>query len=184
MEKFILDYNLLKTLDKDILALYHEVANKRIDDLKRIEGLITDRAYQLFTIYYTVEIAVMGYVFSQLNNTCDMGLINASMAIVVFTGIAIYYTIKLMRPHEVMPAGRAPEKLKIGQNCLILKRERRRNKYAYIMTGELINLQNKINRQEEMNLARTKLNNLSINFMLLGLVLAVLVFVLTVAISR
>ena len=48
------------------------------------------------------------------------------------------------------------------------------------MAGELMNLQYKIDSQNEKNIARIKLNNASINFMLVGLILAILVFVLTV----
>ena len=56
----------------------------------------------------------------------------------------------------------------------------RDSKYAYIMAGELMNLQYKIDAQNEKNAERARLSNVSINFMLAGLVLAVLVFVLTV----
>ena len=48
------------------------------------------------------------------------------------------------------------------------------------MAGELMNLQYKIDAQNEKNAERARLSNVSINFMLAGLVLAVLAFVLTV----
>ena len=99
MNRFFIDYNQLKTLDKDLIRLYHEEAGKRMADLKEIESLITDRAYRLFSIYYAVEIAVVGYVLTQIDKTRDMGLINAGMAIVVFTAISLWYVVKVMRPH-------------------------------------------------------------------------------------
>ena len=85
-----------------------------------------------------------------------------------------------MRPHGVMPAGRSPENFQIGKNCRYFEENRFANKYAYIMAGELMNLQYKIDAQNEKNAERARLSNVSINFMLAGLVLAVLVFVLTV----
>ena len=41
MNRFFIDYNQLKTLDKDLIRLYHEEAGKRMADLKEIESLIT-----------------------------------------------------------------------------------------------------------------------------------------------
>lgn len=140
MNRFFIDYNQLKTLDKDLIRLYHEEAGKRMADLKEIESLITDRAYRLFSIYYAVEIAVVGYVLTQIDKTRDMGLINAGMAIVVFTAISLWYVVKVMRPHGVMPAGRSPENFQIGKNCRYFEENRFANKYAYIMAGELMNL--------------------------------------------
>ena len=64
MNRFFIDYNQLKTFDKELIRLYHEEAGKRMADLKEIESLITDRAYRLFSIYYAVEIAVVGYVLT------------------------------------------------------------------------------------------------------------------------
>ena len=55
MDRFIIDYNQLKTFDRELIQLYHQEANKRIDDLKEIESLITDRAYRLFSVYYAVD---------------------------------------------------------------------------------------------------------------------------------
>lgn len=110
MNRFFIDYNQLKTLDKDLIRLYHEEAGKRMADLKEIESLITDKAYRLFSIYYAVEIAVVGYVLTQIDKTRDMGLINAGMAIVVFTAISLWYVVKVMRPHGVMPAGQITRK--------------------------------------------------------------------------
>ena len=98
MNRFFIDYNQLKTFDKELIRLYHEEAGKRMADLKEIESLITDRAYRLFSIYYAVEIAVVGYVLTQIDKTRDMGLINAGMAIVVFTAISLWYVVKVMRP--------------------------------------------------------------------------------------
>lgn len=112
----------MKTLDKDLIRLYHEEAGKRMADLKEIESLITDRAYRLFSIYYAVEIAVVGYVLAQIDKTRDMGLINAGMAIVVFTAISLWYVVKVMRPHGVMPAGRSPETSKSERTAGILKK--------------------------------------------------------------
>ncbi|EXY18194.1 hypothetical protein VVD37_15735 [Bacteroides fragilis] len=180
MDRFIIDYNQLKTFDRELIQLYHQEANKRIDDLKEIESLITDRAYRLFSVYYAVEIAVIGYVFTQLDDTRNMGLINASMAIVVFTAISLYYAVKVMRPHDVMPAGRSPRNFKIDKKYDYFKENNFTDKYAYTMAGELMNLQYKIDSQNEKNIARIKLNNASINFMLVGLILAILFFVLTV----
>ena len=96
------------------------------------------------------------------------------------TYISLWYVVKVMRPHGVMPAGRSPENLQIGKNCRYFEENRFANKYAYIMAGELMNLQYKIDAQNEKNAERARLSNVSINFMLAGLVLAVLVFVLTV----
>lgn len=104
-ERFVIDYNKLKMFDAKTLELYHQETNKRMDDLKNIESLISERAYKLFSVYYAVEIAVIGYVLTQLNNGDNVALINAGMAIVVFTTISMYYVIRVMRPHEVMPAG-------------------------------------------------------------------------------
>lgn len=153
MNRFFIDYNQLKTLDKDLIRLYHEEAGKRMADLKEIESLITDKAYRLFSIYYAVEIAVVGYVLTQIDKTRDMGLINAGMAIVVFTAISLWYVVKVMRPHGVMPAGRSPENFQIGKNCRYFEENRFANKYAYIMAGELMNLQYKIDAQNEKNVS-------------------------------
>lgn len=180
MEHFEVDYNQLKTFNKDIIQVYHQEASKRMDDLKGIESLITDRAYRLFSIYYAVEIAVIGYIFTLLGDSCSAGVINAGMAIVIFTAISIYYAIKVMRPHSVMPAGRAPKNFHIERLFHKFEENKSMDKYAYTMAGELMNLQQKIDSQEKMNIARTKLNNISINFMLLGLVLAIFTFVITV----
>lgn len=129
-----------------------------------------------------MEIAVIGYVLMQLSdNNNNMGLINASMSIVVFTAISIYYAIRVMRPHEVMPAGRAPRNLKIEANFHLFESNPKMNKFAYAMAGELMNIQHKIEWQEKANIARTKLTNISINFMLIGLILAVVTFVLSIA---
>lgn len=179
MEKFTVDYNELRKLDRNIIELYHQEATKRMDDLGRIESLITERGYKLFSIYYAIEIAVLGYVLAKLNDSINISLIQASMAIVIFTGISIFYTLKVIRPHDVMPAGREPKKLQIGKNNQIFKEHPFYDKYAYIMAAELMNLQHKIDKQVEFNEARTKLNNYSINFMLVGLVLAVIVFIIS-----
>lgn len=74
MNRFFIDYNQLKTLDKDLIRLYHEEAGKRMADLKEIESLITDKAYRLFSIYYAVEIAVVGYVLTQIDKTRGYGI--------------------------------------------------------------------------------------------------------------
>lgn len=179
-ERFVIDYNKLKMFDAKTLELYHQETNKRMDDLKNIESLISERAYKLFSVYYAVEIAVIGYVLTQLNNGDNVALINAGMAIVVFTTISMYYVIRVMRPHEVMPAGRAPRNLRIEANSSFFKSNPRLDRYTYIMAGELMNIQGKIEYQEKLNTARTKLTNISINFMLAGLLLAVVTFVLSI----
>lgn len=180
MDRFVVDYNQLKTFNRELTQLYHGQAEKRMDDLKRIESLVTERAYRLFGIYYAVEIAVIGYVLTHLGETPNMGLINAGMAIVVFTAISLCYAIKVMRPHDVMPAGRSPENFKINKNYGYFKENGSVDRYAYTMAGELMNLQYKIDSQNEKNAVRIRLSNISINFMVTGLILAVLTFVLTV----
>lgn len=129
-----------------------------------------------------MEIAVIGYILTQLSDNNNVGLINASMSIVVFTAISIYYAIRVMRPHEVMPSGRAPRNLKIEANYHFFESNPKINKFAYVMAGELMNIQHKIEYQEKINLARTKLTNVSINFMLIGLILAIVTFVLSIVI--
>ena len=76
MNRFFIDYNQLKTLDKDLIRLYHEEAGKRMADLKEIESLITDKAYRLFSIYYAVEIAVVGYVLTQIDVNSTLAVSN------------------------------------------------------------------------------------------------------------
>lgn len=179
MDKFTVDYNQLKKLDRSIIELYHREATKRMDDLGRIESLITERGYKLFSIYYAIEIAVLGYVLAKLDDSTNISLIQASMAIVIFTAISIFYALKVIRPHNVMPAGREPKMLRISKNHQVFIENPHYDKYAYIMSAELMNLQHKIDMQIELNKARTKLNNYSINFMLTGLVLAIIVFIVS-----
>lgn len=164
-------------LDQKLVEWYYNQAFARHNDLVRTETVITERAYSLLTIYLAILTASVGYILTHLTVKDDLAITAGSLAIIVFSTIAIGYIYQVIKPRPVYLSGKDPDKFNIALYLEYFK-EYPENQFNQVVCDELRDLQNKIDKQENLNLKRVHFTNLSIRFMLFGIFVSVLSFLM------
>ena len=173
----------LKVIDLSLIEWYYEQAMVRQNDLVRVESLITERGYTLFAIYFGILTAAIGYILTHLSVNDDAALTSGCLSIVVFTFISIGYIYHVIKPHTVFAPGKEPDKFTIPQYIAYFKgKEKDTDQKKQVVSDELVELQKKITKQEEMNKKRVKHTKRSLAFLIFGSFMAVVSFLIAFAI--
>lgn len=167
----------LGILDPKLLEWYYNQAFVQHNDLVRIESVITERGYTLLTLYLAILMASVGYILTHLNVNDDLAITAGSLAIIVFSTISTAYIYQVIKPHAVYISGKEPDKFKIS-NYLVYFKESSEDQYLRVVSDELCLMQDKIKKQEELNVKRVKMTHCSIRFMIFGIFVSVISFLL------
>lgn len=167
----------LTILEPKLVEWYYNQAFARHNDLIRIESIITERGYTLLTIYLAVLTASVGYILTHLTVKDDLAITAGGLAIIVFSTIATAYIYQVIKPHPIYLSGKDPDKFNIPLYLDYFKNYPT-NQFNQVICDELRDLQNKIDNQESINLKRVRLTSLSIRFMLFGIFVSIVSFLL------
>lgn len=113
----------------------------------------------------------------------DDALTSGCLSIVVFTFISIGYIYHVIKPHTVFAPGKEPDKFTIPQYIAYFKgKDKDTDQKKQVVSDELVALQEKITKQEEMNKKRVKHTKRSLVFLIFGSFMAVVSFLIAFAI--
>ncbi|AVM52346.1 hypothetical protein JN06_02328 [Bacteroides zoogleoformans] len=176
----------LTVIELSLLEWYYEQASIRHRDMIRVEAFITERSYTLFTVYFAILSAALGYVLTHLNTHNDMALAAGCLALIVFTSVSIGYICRVMWPHDFMPPGKEPDKFAIPDYIAYFKDNNisETDQKKQIIGDELVELQRKTSIQEKSNIKRVEQTKYSIVFLLFGSFVAVISFLIGLAMNQ
>ena len=172
----------LKTLDLRLLEWYYNQADTYHKDLVRVESSITDRGYTLLAVYFAILTACVGYVLTHLQVKDDVALTCGCLSITVFSSVAIYYVCRVIWPHTFFAPGKRPDLYSIPQytayfhsNGIASEEQMKR-----VLGDELVELQRKSQEQNRSNQERIGCIRHSILFLLSGVLIGILSFMIAV----
>ena len=168
----------IKLLSPEAAEWIFNEAEKKHNDLIRVETSITERGYKLFGTYFIILTAALGYVLTHLRTPDDLPLTAGCASIIVFTSIAIGYIYQVIKPHLFFAPGKEPDNFNIPDYLDYFKMNPLLNQKSQFICDELVAIQIKITRQKQLNERRTGYTTRSLQFLVLGSFLAVISFIL------
>ena len=177
-EEFKISDSSLDHLSIDVLQLYYNSAQKRMEDYHKQANDTTDRAYKLISVYLGVLTLLCGYLYVNWEITKP---IMAILALAIGLGIATGIVLRILLPRTYIPLGRSPKELQpesYAQYFSQFNDYTDEKKLKHILKDELKTLQDSIDNQATKNKGRTFLFTLSFIFAISGIIASFWILIL------